>query len=70
MRHCTKETTYTMVRSAKILKRHSLSRLPAGSAEKRHFLINQYFQLFPEKVECPSPDTLIKKTAKVQPGLR
>ena len=26
-------------------KRHSLSRLPAGSAEKRHFLINQYFQL-------------------------
>ena len=53
MRHCTKGTTYTMVRSAKILK--------------ASFPYKSVFSA-PEKVECPSPDTLIKKLQKCSRG--
>lgn len=64
MRHCTKGTTYTMVRSAKILKPES----PSG--RKRREAPFPYKSVFsaPEKVECPSPDTLIKKLQKCSRG--
>ena len=66
MHHCTKgDYLYHGEVCQNPQKRHSLSRLPAGSAEAP-FPYKSVFSA-PEKVECPSPDTLIK-TAKVDRG--